>query len=275
MIPQDYHIHTQFSCDSHASMNEMCRAALEIGISEIGICDHYDLLPEDPCYDYFKPDAWWKTLEQCRTDFKGLLHIRAGIELGEPHRFLRATQDILQQYPWDLALGSLHWVGDELVFHRSYFNQPAEDAYRAYFHELYNMVTQADFDVLAHMDIVKRYGFDEYGEYMPRKYEADIRAVLRAVAQKDIALEVNTSTLRRPIHQTTPSPEILTWFHEEGGKWVTLGSDAHRPENVGAGLEKAYSFVRDAGFNYLAGFKGRQPRRFNDTSSGKDGVRDP
>ncbi len=273
MIPQDYHIHTQFSCDSDASMTEMCRAALEIGISEIGICDHYDLLPEDPCYGYFKPDAWWDALEQCRDEFKGLLLIRAGIELGEPHRFPHAMRDILQKYPWDYALGSLHRVGDELVFHRSYFSQPAEDAYGAYFHELYQMVTQADFDVLAHMDIVKRYGFDEYGDYDPRRYEADIRAVLRACAQKNIALEVNTSTLRRPIQQTTPPAEILIWFHEEGGQWVTLGSDAHRPENVGAGLEKAYSLVRDAGFEHLASFKARQARMLNDSAEGEGSRR--
>jgi histidinol-phosphatase (PHP family) len=269
MILQDYHIHTRFSCDSHASMTEMCRTALELGIPEIGISDHYDLFPEDPCHGYFKPDAWWIALEQCRTEFKGLLHIRAGIELGEPHRFPQAIRDILQKYPWDYALGSLHWVGAEFVFHRSYFNQPAEVAYGAYFRELYQMVTQADFDILAHMDIVKRYGFDEYGDYEPRRYETDIRAVLRACAQKDIALEVNTSTLRRPIQQTSPSAEILTWFHEEGGRWITLGSDAHRPENVGAGLEKALRLVRDVGFEHLASFEARQARRLNDHPEGE------
>jgi histidinol-phosphatase (PHP family) len=267
MIPQDYHIHTRYSCDSQASMTEMCRTALDLGISEIGFSDHYDLIPEDLCYGYFKPDAWWEALEQCRIEFKGLLHIKAGIEIGEPHRFPQATREILDKYPWDYALGSLHWVGGELVFHRSYFNQPAEVAYRTYFCELNQMVTEADFDILAHMDVVKRYGFDEYGNYDPRKYEADIRAVLRTCAQRDIALEVNTGTLRRPIQQTSPSAEILTWFHEEGGRWITIGSDAHSPEYVGAGFEKAIRSISNAGFEHLASFTTRQPSPFNDPAA--------
>ena len=115
-IHQDYHIHTNFSCDCEVSMTEMCRAALERGIPQIGFTEHFDLFPHDPCYAFFQADAWWEELNQCRDAYKGSLTIRAGIELGEPHVFPRDIQDLLDSFPWDYALGSLHWVDDHNVF---------------------------------------------------------------------------------------------------------------------------------------------------------------
>ena len=91
-IHQDYHIHTNFSCDCEVSMTEMCRAALERGIPQIGFTEHFDLFPHDPCYAFFQADAWWEELNQCRDAYKGSLTIRAGIELGEPHVFPKEVQ---------------------------------------------------------------------------------------------------------------------------------------------------------------------------------------
>lgn len=260
MIPQDLHVHTRFSCDSRAPMLEMCRAALKVGIGEIGFSEHFDLMPGDLCRGFFKADAWWEALERCRSAFAGSLVIRAGIEVGEAHRFSTEVDDVLGGYPWDYALGSLHWVDEECVLEESYFSRPVDQAYRDYFRELAAMVNGADFDVLAHLDIVKRYGFDRYGEFKPERYEGEIRAVLRACVDRDVALEVNTSGLRRPVGETLPTCRVLSWYRQEGGRWVTLGSDAHEPGHVGFGLEEALGVVGEAGFTNLASFEARRPR---------------
>jgi len=257
MIPHDYHIHTNFSCDCDASMLRMCQAALKKGISEIGFSDHLDFHPQDECCNYFKADAWWNELERCRTIFKGSLTIRAGIEIGEPHRFANEIKPLLDQYAWDYCLGSLHWVGDLCVFDHRYFDREADVAYQNYFTELLNMVSHGNFDTLAHVDVVKRYGHDIYGWYDPSPWEKGIRRVLRKCAQRGIALEINTSTLRRNIGETSPRQPLLTWFKEEGGRWLTLGSDAHEPDHVGFGLDSCISNIREAGFNVLARFKSR------------------
>jgi histidinol-phosphatase (PHP family) len=109
------------------------------------------------------------------------------------------------------------------------------------------------------MDIVKRYGFDRYGHYDVRRYEGEVRAVLRRCAARGIALEVNTSTLRRPVGQSAPTRIVLKWFREEGGRWVTLGSDAHRPEYLAFGLEGALAAAQAVGFDRLARFQSRRP----------------
>ena len=65
MIPPDLHVHTNFSCDCEADMETMCRAALSNGMREIGFTEHYDLIPEDPCYAFLDIGAWWDELERC------------------------------------------------------------------------------------------------------------------------------------------------------------------------------------------------------------------
>ena len=260
MIPHDYHIHTHFSCDCDADMTSMCRAAIDASIPEIGISEHFDLHPKDPCAGFFKADNWWKTLSLCKQEFTDLLTIRAGIELSEPHLYPGAVEAILRNYPWDYALGALHWIGDDLIFEEEYFHRTEQVAYTEYFTELQRLVQSGMFDILAHMDIVKRYGVEHYGIFEPNKFEGQIRSILQIMASRNLALELNTITLRRPIQETSPSLQILQWFYEEGGQWVTLGSDAHSPEEVGAGIEKGISIIQSAGFKNLASFKRRKPK---------------
>ena len=257
MLP-DYHLHSNFSCDAHESVESMCRRALELGLGEIGISDHCDHHPLDECSGFFKPQAWWAAIEACRDLFGSSLTIRAGLEFGEPHLFKTEAVSLLRSYPWDYVLGSLHWVGNLTVFTPEYFEQPAELVYRAYFIELYELVVEGEFDILAHMDIVKRYGFDSFGAFDPRPFEGEIRAVLDALARSGRALEVNTSTLRRPVAEPSPTRVLLRWFREAGGRLVTFGSDAHKAEDLGAGWQQAAAEMRHAGFMEYAVYDQRQ-----------------
>lgn len=240
-------------------MVEMCRAAIAADIREIGFTEHLDLHPNDPDRDFFRPEEWWRELRSCRKEFQGTLTIRAGIELSEPHQHSEIIQRLLSRYPWDFTLGSLHWVGDGMIFDHNYFDLPEQDAYGRYFAELERMVSVGNFDILAHMDMVKRYGFEHYGEFDPTEYESQIRSILRTIAGKDIALEINTAPLRRLIKETSPSKQILRWFHEEGGKWITLGSDAHNASDVGYGLTQVMRDLRTIGFESIASYVQHRP----------------
>jgi histidinol-phosphatase (PHP family) len=239
----------------------MCRAAITAFIPEIGFTEHFDSHPHDHCTGFFKADEWWEELTRCRNQFRDVLIIRAGIELSEPHQYPKAIQELLLQYPWDYALGALHWVGDEQIFQEPYFNRSEEEAYEDYFMEMLRVVETGEFDILAHMDVVKRYGFENYGRFNPEQFEGQIRTILHALATRNLALELNTVTLRRSVQETSPSKQILQWFHEEGGQLVTLGSDAHSPDHVGFGTDKAISMIQSSGFDNLTSFEGRKPKR--------------
>ncbi len=255
----DYHVHSLFSCDAHDSVDALCRRALELGVREMGISEHCDYHPLDECRGYFQPELWWKAIEACRQEYGTGLALRAGLELGEPHLFRAQIGTLLEDYPWDYILGSLHWVKERIIFNPDYFEQPAKLAYRDYFIELLQMVKKGEFDILAHMDIVKRYGFDCYGPFDPRRWEGEIRAVLNELARSERALEVNTSTLRRPVSETSPTSTILRWFREEGGRFVSFGSDAHKVQDLASGWQQAASELRTAGFSEYATYHLRQP----------------
>lgn len=262
MIPQDYHVHSEFSCDCQASMAEMCRGALAKGVREIGFTEHFDLHPAEPQRDWFRLEPWVEALEACRAAFgrQGLI-IRAGIELGEPHLFPAEAQALLASYPFDYALGSLHWVGPDSVFDLDYFYaRPEAEAYGLYFDELARVVEAGGFDVLSHLDVPVRAGAVAYGRYDPCEHEAGIRRVLAACIARGIALDLNTAALYRRAARLTPGLEILRWYAAMGGERVTLGSDAHRPDHVGRGLKKALDAARAAGLKHLTFFERRQPR---------------
>lgn len=238
----------------------MARAAVAQGIRRMGFSDHFDRILFDNCYDFLNPEAWWEAFRACQLLFTDTLSIRAGVEVGEPHRFPEDTRDLLAAYPWDFVLGSLHWVDDQVVFGPEYFiNRSPDEAYTKYFREMQRMVSEGEFDILAHMDVVKRYGYDNYGAFDPVRYEQEIRPILKTLSERGMALEVNTSTLRRSVKDTSPGVTILRWFFEEGGRHVTMGSDAHHPDQVGNGLQYAMNQLKDAGFSHLTAFKDRKP----------------
>jgi len=260
VIPPDYHIHTNFSCDGHATMAEQCASAIAKAIPEIGFTEHYDLHPLESCRDWLRLDEWAAELDRVRAEFADRLIVRAGIEIGEPHIYQAEAQAMLRRYPFDYALGSLHWVGQEVVFDLDYFRRPADEAFRLFFEELERMTRVGGFDVLSHFDVVVRTGLPIYGEYDPRRYEDAIRPVLQNCIAQGIALDINTQGLRTRCQVLTPGVEILKWYVEMGGERVTLGSDAHQPDHVGADFDAAIKAMRAAGLKYVTQFEQREAR---------------
>jgi histidinol-phosphatase (PHP family) len=261
-LPHDYHMHSSFSCDCQASMAAMCQAAVERGLPEIGFTEHFDQHPGEAEHcRHFRLEAWAAELERCRAEFAGRLIIRAGIEVGEPHLYAAEARAVLERYPFDYVLGSLHWVGADSIFDLGYFQaRPAAEAFGLYFAELARVARIGDFDILSHLDVPVRTAFAAYGRYDPREHEDGIRPVLRACVERGLALDINTAALRRRAKVLNPGVEILRWYVEMGGERVTLGSDAHRPDQVGAGLDAALEAAQAAGLKYLTFYEGRQAR---------------
>ncbi|MCS7284036.1 MAG: histidinol-phosphatase HisJ family protein [Anaerolineae bacterium] len=261
-FPPDYHIHTRFSFDSRSSVEEVCEAALARGMTEIAVTDHVDLNPLDGGYGFFQSEEQWWALKEGQAKWNGRLTLRIGLECGEPHLFREEIRRILAAHEYDVVLGSLHWIGDRPTETADFFQGlTLEEGVSLYFAELARVAEEADYDVLAHLDIIRRAVYRRFGsgELDLRPFEAQVRRVLRAVAERGKGLEVNTSFRRRGMGKPGPSVEVLRWFREEGGQFVTLGSDAHRPQDVGADFSEAVAMVRAAGFSGVAVFRRRVP----------------
>lgn len=254
----DYHVHTDNSYDSKVPMIEMCAQAIKIGITDIAFTDHFNNHLLDIDLGFYDPDRFFDDIDFCRAKFPEL-NILAGIEVGEPHRWGRKVRPVLEHYPYDLVLGSLHWIDKENMFNAHYFRaNPAEQAYSRYFAEMVKMIEHGGFDVLAHVDLPKRVGYDVYGEFSAHAYEDAIRPVWQACIDHHITPEINTKGLRLPINQLHPTTEALRWYVEMGGQRLTIGSDSHRPDSIGHGLEMARQSALNAGLMYICQFRQRQ-----------------
>lgn len=258
--PQDYHLHSDFSIDGHLMLSELCERMIALGVPEICVTDHVDLLPHDPDSGYFRPGEYFAALACCRERFAGRLIVKAGMEIGEPHRSPDEVTRLTTAYPLDFVIGSLHWVGSRQSMEARYFEGwSGRDAFAAYFAELLPMVQHGDFDVVGHLDVPKRYGFELCGPFDPNPHAEAIRAALRVVIEHGKGIEINTGSARRGQGEPSPGLTILRWYKELGGEILTIGSDGHRSEHLGYRLDLAVDLARAAGFTHLTSFNRREP----------------
>ena len=257
----DYHMHSsEFSPDARAPMEAMCRGAIGHGLEEIAITDHLDGHPKDYCHGFYRPDEYFVELERCRRLFEGQLTIRAGVELGDGHRFGDEIHPIVHARPYDFAIGSVHWIDDVAPFGEAFYRaHDAAFAYSGYFREALALAKTGDFDVLGHLDMPKREGTAFYGAFGPDDYADAIREILRALIARGKGIELNTSGWRKSCDDCSPGLPVMKWYAELGGEILTIGSDAHRPEHIALRRDRAVEMAREAGLKWLTTFERRKP----------------
>jgi histidinol-phosphatase (PHP family) len=259
--PVDNHVHTEWSWDApgEASMVRSCEQALAAGLPGLAFTDHLDFTTWtdgdligtqnlDPRrYTRMRPldvTGYLAALDDCRQRYPEL-RIFSGVEIGEAHLWAASAAATVAAAGVDRILGSLHAVpyDGRLTAADDLFRQmPAADVMRGYFAELLRLVEGSDvFQVLAHLDFPRRMWPRTAGPYEERAYEAEYRALLRALAASDRILEVNTKS---PL----ASVELVRWWREAGGRAVSFGSDAHQPWRVGDKFKVAVDVVEAAGF---------------------------
>ena len=262
-FPPDYHVHTRFSSDSETEMATACKMAVARGVREIAFVEHVDFEPLDAWAGYFQPAAYVAEIERCRRMYGDVLIIRTGVEASEGHAHQDQMAALLGAYAFDFVLGALHWVKGRLAMDAPYFaGRTVHEGLQAYFEELVHLAAEADYDVLAHFDIVRRavYRFTSSKTLDYAPYEEMIRHILRIVVERGKGLEINTATHRRGMGDPNPTLEVLRWYRELGGEVLTLGSDAHTASAIGSCFDVALDMARAAGFTRLATFEQRQIR---------------
>lgn len=234
----DLHIHTEFSCDSEADMEEYVKQAIEKKMQMLCFTDHVDLNPNDYGYNYYLPGKYFEKFNRIKEEYKNQITMYTGIEFGEPHLYADTLKQ-LSKYPYDFIIGSIHWIGDMFPCQKVREQYSAKEFYTLYWKEMLRTVKQGGFDALGHMDFPKRY----YGEIYYS--EPEIKEIFKVLLDKDMVIEINTSSLRKGHSETMPGKELLQMYRDCGGQYVTIGSDAHEVKDVGADYEVAQKLVRE------------------------------
>ncbi|TYR80330.1 histidinol-phosphatase HisJ family protein [Priestia megaterium] len=258
MYLMDYHHHTNHSFDSKAVMKEVCATAIEKNVKEICFTEHFSLNPMAPTYGHINLKAYLADIKSCQEMFMDQLTIKAGIEICEPHLLKDGYQEVLDPLNLDFVLGSVHNIDNQKL--RKYLAGKEQDAlYRGYFEELYKLVCTADIDVLAHIDLMKRYAIADYGNYQFEDFKELLTEILMKAIERNIGIEINTSGNRSKINEPLPSIHVLKLYKELGGELLTLGSDSHFAHSVGAHIPEAMQIAKQIGFTYIFKYEKRNP----------------
>ena len=258
----DYHMHSNNSSDAVSSVDEMCLAAIKNGIAEIAITDHFEPTPEDRAYSVYDQKKYFEEMLAARRKFGKQLEIKLGIELGQPQYYKKETENMLSKNSYDFILASAHKRSDGTDMSQvDYTKISTDEALEMYLDELNNLVDGFDdFDCLGHLDLVKRYSCQVYNENISLvQSRGKLETLLKKLIKKGKGIEINTSGLRQSSGETLPGFDVIKMYHELGGQILTVGSDAHRKEDLGKGIYEAYEIARAAGFEYITTFTNRQP----------------
>lgn len=266
----DNHMHSEYSCDipkgTGSTIRELCLSAIEKGVEGIAVTDHFDI---DAIYDgFFAPldhEAIYKEITECREEFKGKLIIRHGIELGQATHMPVEAHEQLKSYPYDIVLGSVHAVRGILDFSETDIKSLTKNEYVAlweqYIKEMLDTIEWGNFDVLTHITYPKRYylsnGITEFPD-IKNKGREYFEPIIKAVIEKGITLECNTSGLRQQMGECLPNADLLSFYYELGGREISLGSDAHHAMHIAANFKEASEMLKSIGFEYATCFDKRK-----------------
>ena len=249
----DYHMHLRNEREEIAhdasSVEPFVAAAREAGVDEIGFTEHV--------YYFRQTRSLWTVpyqTERCVYDLdaycdavleaKGRgLPVKLGLEVDYVGADQPRLAEILSAYPWDFLLGSVHWLDGEAVdsWPGIWERHETEQVWRTYFAALTELTAYVD--VLAHPDLPKIFG----------RRPSDPAAFYPVL--EGVALEISTAGLRKHVGELYPDPQLLD------GMPITLASDAHKPELVGADFDQALALARSAGYETVTVFDGRRARQ--------------
>lgn len=263
MYLSDYHFHTRCSSDSIATLPQQAKAAIDAGIREICVTDHWNLLDQHgerlpTVYDWKRPLEQWKRV---RHRWPGQLELRLGVEVGNGILDPAAIDASLALPELDFVIGSLHsqsaaagGMGIYTVAHACTRKEEGVAVLEDYMDMLEELVQTDGYDVLGHVIYPLR--------YLPAEFELDLHPwwdrlaeVFRTVIARGRGIEFNTSAGAT----VGEWRDVLQLYRDLGGEVLTLGADAHRPAHIGAAFPQALELIETLGFRYLCVYRHREP----------------
>lgn len=286
MMFADYHIHTYYSDDSTYPMEQVVKDAISKGITDLCFTDHVDygikedtdkLSPEQrqelkvkiqnpnvPQYNVDYP-AYVAEYQDLKEKYADKINLKLGMEFGLQIHTIPQYQKLFNSYPFDFIIMSCHQVENKEFWTQEFQQGRSQDEYnQRYYDEILAQVKNYhDYSVLGHLDLIARY--DKAGIYPFAKIRDKIAEILKIVIADGKGIELNTSSVRYKIHnvqgepELTPSKEILALYKELGGRIITIGSDSHKPEHLGAYIAEQRQELKKLGFKEICTFEKMQP----------------
>ncbi len=248
----DYHLHT-FLSDGTGKHEDYIKEAIRKHIGEIGFSEHFNCKKYYYSMKFSNLPVYVKIINDLKKKFG--ITIKLGIEIDFVPGFEQKIRKIINKYPFDYVMGSVHLINGWLFDSRDISNIKKWDIYKLY-ETYFKLVQQAAnsklFDIMAHPDVIKKIGLK------PKK---NISNLLRKTAdcfkKNKVCIEVNTSGLDRPCKEIYPSKEFLKMCFNRKIP-IILSSDAHKPEDVGQHFNETIKLIKNVGYRKIVQFTNRK-----------------
>ncbi|MGM9637245.1 MAG: histidinol-phosphatase HisJ family protein [Eubacteriales bacterium] len=265
MIPFDSHTHSRFSFDGNpaATPDEMCRAALEKKITHLAITDHFEANNDPEGLDMpYDAAAAYESVLAAKETYAGSLVLSYGIEAGQVHQYPALSERFLSSHPFETVIGSVHNLRGKPDFYFWDMRNMSEDEFFGYWivylREILELLSFGGIDILAHLTYPIRYLIKAGRNYDLSKDHRILEQIFEWVLDHDILLEVNTSGYRQAMESTLPDRRILSLYRQMGGNRISIGSDAHKPSDIGADYDRAEKFLLSLGFDRVSFVQNKQ-----------------
>lgn len=254
----DLHTHTPLCRHAEGWPVDYARVAQERGLAGIGFSDHS---PMPELFDDWRMlreelPLYLERVAEARAAYPDLI-IRQGLEVDYIAGHEGWIAELAEMAEWDYLIGSVHyiapgWEVDNPKFIHRFEDRPVAEIWEMYWAEYVKCIRSGLFDFVAHPDLPKKFGHRPEGD-LRRFYEPTIAAL----AETGMPFEINTAGLRKPVGECYPSADFLA-LAREAGVSLLINSDAHTPDEVGAGFPEALAMARAAGYTELLRFTKRQ-----------------
>ena len=263
----DLHTHSNNSFDASDSVDKMCESAVNKGLYAIAITDHCEAPLLDISADTEFGDFTVRIpksvldISVAKEKYGQKLKVLCGVEIGEPTHNPNLTNRIYEYADFDFILASVHNLkGKDDFYYNDFTKEKINDILKLYFDELAETAQWDNFDSLAHLTYPLRYIVEKTGYYPDLSpYQDVIDDIYKTLISSEKALEINTSGYSKAIGCTLPDEYQIKRYKELGGKYITLGSDAHSYEALAQGIEKGIELAKKCGFTHYTIFEKRKP----------------
>ncbi|MBI3379471.1 histidinol-phosphatase HisJ [Candidatus Gottesmanbacteria bacterium] len=262
-------------------VEETVKAAIDKKLSAICLTDHFPLPNEfgdptdekDCTMNLSRYPTYLGKVKKTKQKFMDKIEILFGAEFDWLPNYQVWIEQQMRAYMFDYVIGSVHFLGiikdknEKRNFIIDYtkeefekglsFHKDIQLLIEKYYLELQSMARSKLFDSVGHFDLIKKYNDGNLFSQAEQWYKDLVLKTLDVIADAKRVLEINTSGWDKVCKEQYPSLWILKEAQKRNIK-ITIGSDAHIPENIGKNLDKAIQIAKLAGYDSLVRFKKRK-----------------